>query len=86
MEFNKRHLAKWDTQNKPKHYRIIGYDKDADVYVRLINVHMPLDVAISIADHVASLGPKRSSNGEPFDWLEVVTELEGIQHYVVQCA
>ena len=86
MEFEKRYLAKWDTPSKPKHYRILGYDKDADAYVRLINVHMPLDVAISIANHVATLDPKRVSNGEPFDWLEVVTEHEGARHYVVQCS
>ncbi len=85
MSFDKLYLGKWDSQGKPKHYQILGYDKDADVYVRLINVHMPLDIAISIANHVASLVPKRQSNGQPFDWLEVVTELEDVRHHVVQC-
>ena len=84
-DFNKTYLCKWPESTKKKHYRIVGYDKDADVYVRLVNVHMPLNIAISIADHMASLSPKRESNGEPFDWLEVVTELEGICHHVAPC-
>lgn len=83
--FERSYLCKWDEQKKPKHYRIIGYDKDADVYIRLVNVHMPLDVAISVADHIASLGPKRESNGEPFDWIEVVSELGDIRHHVAPC-
>lgn len=84
-DFNTSYLCKWPESTKKKHYRIVGYDKDADVYVRLVNVHMSLDAAVSIADHVASLSPKRESNGEPFDWLEVVTELEGICHHVAPC-
>jgi hypothetical protein len=89
--FEKTYLCKqyfhpvWDKQTRPRHYRILGYDKDADVYVRLINVHMPLDIAISVADHVASLGPKRESNCEPFDWLEVVEELKDIRYHVAPC-
>lgn len=83
--FEKIYLCEWDRPKKHEYYNIVGYDKDADVYVRLINVHMPLNFAVSIADHVASLSPKRESNGEPFDWLEVITELEGIRHHVAPC-
>ena len=67
-----------------KAYMIVGYDKDADVYVRIATIYDELPVAISVADHMATLGLKRL-NGERFDWLEVVTPYEGIRHHVAQC-
>lgn len=70
-------------QNTP--YVIVGYDKDSDVYIRLAVIYDSLDAAIKVADCMATLGLKRKSNDEPFDWLEVITEHKDIQHYVVQC-
>ena len=62
-------------------YAIVGYDKDADVYVRLAVVYDNLLTAISVADHMAKLGLKRR-NGDPFDWLEVINEHEDLLYHI----
>lgn len=66
-------------------YTILGYDKDADVYVRLATIYDGLPVAISVADHMATLALKRM-NGDNFDWIEVVAPHKDIRHHVAQCA
>ena len=67
-----------------KSYAIVGYDKDADVYVRLATIYNDLLAAISVANHMATLGLKRR-NGDQFDWLEVITEHKDLIHHVAQC-
>ena len=70
-------------QNKP--YVILGYNKEEYVYVRLAVVYAELEVAIKIAEHIATLNLRREYIGKPFDYIEVVTEHIGISHHVVQC-
>lgn len=65
-------------------YTIVGYDKDADVYVQLAVIHCDLSVAISVADHMATLGLRRK-DGDCYDWIEVITPHKDIRHHVVQC-
>ena len=67
-----------------KVYEIVGYDKDADVYVRLALIYSDLHVAISIANHIATLGLRRFG-GDHYDWVEVITQHEGVSHHVIQC-
>ena len=70
--------------SRDKIYEIVGYDKDADVYIRLALIYSDLSVAISTADYMATLGLRRFG-GDRYDWLEVITKHEDIRHYVVQC-
>ena len=70
-------------RNKP--YVILGYDKEEYVYVRLAVVYTNLDVAIKMAEHMATLKLKRAADNRPFDYIEVVTEHIGLSHHVVQC-
>lgn len=65
-------------------YSIFGYDKDGDIYECLVHVNMSLDTAISVANHIASMSPKRRS-GESFDWLEVIKSLDDNRCHVIQC-
>lgn len=66
-------------------YTILGYDKDADVYVRLANVYDGLNTATKIANSMAIMNLRRKSNNEPYDWIEVVEEYKDIRHHVVPC-
>lgn len=66
-------------------YAILGYDKDADTYVRLANVFDGLNTATKIANSMATMYLRRKSNNEPYDWIEVVEEYKDIRHHVVQC-
>lgn len=70
--------------SRPTAYVILGYDKDADVYVRLAYWYGDVGTAKSVAAHLATLSLKRN-NGEPFDWIEVGEEYSGVRHYVVPC-
>lgn len=65
-------------------YDIVAYDKDADVYVRIATIHHDISLAIACADRASELHLKRS-NGEPFDWIEVVNPYTDIRHYLVPC-
>jgi hypothetical protein len=65
-------------------YDIVAYDKDADVYVRIATIHHDISLAIACADRASELHLKRS-NGEPFDWIEVITPYAGVRHYLVPC-
>lgn len=67
-----------------KVYIIVGYDKDADVYVRLATVYSGLLVANSIADHIATLGLRRR-DGDCYDWIEVIAPHEDTRYHVAQC-
>lgn len=67
--------------NKP--YVILGYNKEDYVYVRLAVVYTDLDVAIKMAEHMATM--KLRDINKPFDYIEVVTEHIGLSHHVVQC-
>ena len=66
-------------------YTILGYDKDADVYVCLAIVYDGLNTAIKIANCTATMYLRKKSNNEPYDWIEVVEEHKDIRHHVVQC-
>lgn len=66
-------------------YVIVGYDKDADVYVRLATIHDGLTTATKIATCMATMGLKRKSNAELFDWIEVLGEFENVRHIVIPC-
>lgn len=66
-------------------YIICGYDKDSDLYVRLATVYDELPVAISVADHMATLGLRRKTTNEPFDWIEVGTDHSCDRHHVAPC-
>lgn len=65
-------------------YAILGYDKDADIYIQLAYLHGDIENAKSIAKYLANLSLKRI-NGEPFDWIEVVEEYSGIRCGVYSC-
>jgi len=65
-------------------YDIVAYDKDADVYVRIATIYYSLSLAIACADRASELRLKRS-NGEPFDWIEVITPHANVMHYQVPC-
>lgn len=66
-------------------YTIVGYDKDADVYVRLANVYDGLNTATKIANCMSTMNLRRKSNNEPYDWIEVVEEYKDIRHHVAPC-
>lgn len=66
-------------------YAILGYDKDADVYIQLAYLHGDIENAKSIAKYLSTLSLKRA-NGEPFDWIEVVEEYSGVRYGVYPCA
>lgn len=71
--------------NKKKStYEIVAYDKDADVYVRIATIHHDLPLAIELANRASELQLKRT-NGEPFDWIEVITPYAGVLHHLVEC-
>lgn len=65
-------------------YVILGYDKDADVYIRLAYWYSDIEIAKNIAKYLSTLSLRRA-NGEPFDWIEVEEEYSGIRHCIYQC-
>lgn len=70
--------------SRPTAYVILGYDKDADVYVRLAYWYGDVEIAKSVAKHLATLSLNRT-NGEPFDWIEVGEEYSGVRHCAYSC-
>ena len=70
--------------SRPTAYVILGYDKDADIYVRLAYWYGDVDIAKSVAEHLATLSLRRKT-GEPFDWIEAGEEYSGIRHCVCPC-
>lgn len=65
---------------------ILGYDKDADVYIRLITVHyLSFEETKNLAMHIGSIGVRREKTGEPFDWLEVIKPNTDNSLFTVPC-
>ena len=57
-------------------YALVGYDKDNDVY-EVIEIHEDLEYLKLKGKDVAEIQKetdsfRRNSNGEPFDWFEIV--------------
>lgn len=70
--------------SRPTAYAILGYNKDADVYIRLTYWHGDVEIAKSIAKYLATLSLKRT-DGEPFDWIEVGEEYSSIRYCAYPC-
>lgn len=71
--------------NKPP-FIILGYDKDADVYIQLIVVHsMSFEETKNLAMHISSMGVRRERTGERFDWLEVIKPHTDNSLFTVPC-
>ena len=71
--------------SRPTAYAIYGYDKDNDVYDRLILLNADISILRDIANQLSVLHLRRQTNNEPYDWLEVVHEDSGARLYVVPC-
>lgn len=71
--------------SRPAAYAIYGYDKDGDIYDRLVLLNADISVLRDVANQLSVLSLKRQLNNEPYDWLEVVEEDSGIRLYVVPC-
>ena len=71
--------------SRPTAYAIYGYDKDNDVYDRLILLNTDSSILRDIANQLSVLCLRRQANNEPYDWLEVVHEDSGTRLYAVPC-
>ena len=71
--------------SRPTAYAIYGYDKDNDVYDRLMLLNADISILRDIANQLSILYLRRQTNSEPYDWLEVVHEDSGARLYVVPC-
>ena len=71
--------------SSPTAYAIYGYDKDCDVYDRLVLLNTDISTLHDIANQLSILSLKRQANNEPYDWLEVVEEDSGTRIYVAPC-
>ena len=71
--------------SRPGLYSIYGYDKDDDVYELIGYKYENLDMAIVAAKPIARASPIRDDTGQPFDWIEVVHEDNGVRQYVLPC-
>ena len=71
--------------SRPTTYAIYGYDKDSDIYDRLILRNADISILRNIANQLSSLHLRRQINNEPYDWLEVIHEDSGARLYVAPC-
>lgn len=71
--------------SRPGLYSIYGYDKDDDVYELIGYEYENVDMAIEAAKYIAGTSPIRESNGQPFDWIEVIHTDSGVRQYVLPC-
>ena len=71
--------------SRPTAYAIYGYDKDNDVYDRLMLLNVDISILRDIANQLSVLYLRRQTSNEPYDWLEVVHEDSGARLYVVPC-
>ena len=71
--------------SRPTAHAIYGYDKDSDIYDRLILLNADISILRDIANQLSVLRLRRQANNEPYDWLEVVHEDSGARLYVVPC-
>lgn len=66
-------------------YEILGYDKDAGVYICLAHWYGDINSANQVANYIGTLSLGKET-GKPFDWIEVIEEYSGDRRHICLCS